>query len=57
MTAVFVVIGLMVAGMALIAIEVLVIPGVGLMGILGVGAMAGSAYVAYDQLGDTYGRE
>ena len=54
MTAVFLVVALMVAGMALLAVEVLVIPGFGLIGVLGIGSMIGSAYIAYDQLGDTY---
>jgi len=54
MTMVFLVIALMVAGMALLAVEILVIPGFGLIGVLGIASMIGSAYVAYDQLGDTY---
>ena len=54
MTAVFLVIALMVAGMALIAIEVLVIPGFGLIGVLGIASMVGSAYLAHVELGPTY---
>ena len=54
MTAVFLVVGLMVAGMALIAIEVLVIPGFSLPGILGIAAMIGSVWVANEELGSNY---
>lgn len=48
------VIGLMVAGLALIAIEVFVIPGFGVIGILGIGCVIGSAYLAYAQLATPY---
>jgi len=48
------VIGLMVAGLALIAIEVFVIPGFGVIGILGIGSVIGSAYLAYAQLQTPY---
>jgi len=49
-TAVFLVIGLMVAGLALLAIEVLIIPGFGVIGVLGGASMIGSVWVAYEQL-------
>jgi membrane-bound serine protease (ClpP class) len=48
------VIGLMVAGLALIAIEVFVIPGFGVIGILGIGCAIGSAYLAYAELETPY---
>jgi membrane-bound serine protease (ClpP class) len=43
-------VGLMVLGLALLAIELLVIPGFGVVGVLGIAAMVGSVWVAYDQL-------
>ena len=48
------VIGLMVAGLALIAIEVFVIPGFGVIGILGIGGVIGSGYLAYAELETPY---
>jgi membrane-bound serine protease (ClpP class) len=53
MTAVLV-IGLMVFGLALIAIEVFVIPGFGLIGVLGIAGVVGSAYLAYSELDTPY---
>jgi membrane-bound ClpP family serine protease len=47
------VIGLMVGGLALIAIEIFVIPGFGVIGVLGVAGVVGSAYLAYAQLSPT----
>ena len=44
------VVGLMVAGLILLAIEIFVIPGFGVIGALGIAAAIGSAYLAYDQL-------
>jgi membrane-bound serine protease (ClpP class) len=54
MTAALVVIGLMVMGLALIAIEVLVIPGFGLIGLLGAAAVLTGGYVAYGSLPPTF---
>lgn len=54
MTPIFLVIGLMVAGLALLAIEVLVIPGFGVIGVLGGASMIGSVWVAYEQVSPAY---
>ena len=48
------VIGLMIAGLGLIAIEVFVIPGFGVIGLLGIGAAVGSAYLAYAELSPAF---
>ncbi len=50
MTAVFVVVALMLLGMALIAVEVLVLPGFGFMGVLGTVSLLGAGYVALAEL-------
>jgi membrane-bound serine protease (ClpP class) len=42
-------------GFALLAIEVLVIPGVGLVGILGAGSLIAAIVVAWTKLGASYG--
>ena len=55
MIATLAVVGLMFLGVALLAVEVLLVPGVGLVGFLGLLGMAGSVWVAYAQLGATYG--
>lgn len=54
MTTALIVIALMVVGLILIAIEVLVIPGVGVIGILGGLAIIGSGYVAVTELSAAY---
>jgi len=54
MTPVFLVIGLMVAGLGLLAVEVLVIPGFGVIGVLGGASMIGSVWVAYEQVSPAY---
>lgn len=46
MTTALMAIGLMILGLALVAIEVLVIPGIGIIGFLGALAMLGSSYVS-----------
>lgn len=46
MTTALLAIGLMILGLALVAIEVLVIPGIGIIGFLGAIAMLGSSYVS-----------
>ncbi len=48
------VVGLMIAGLGLIAIEVFVIPGFGVIGLLGIGSAVGSAYIAYAELSPAY---
>ena len=48
------VVGLMVAGLILLAIEIFVIPGFGVIGALGIAAAIGSAYLAYAELSATY---
>ena len=48
------VIGLMVAGLILLAIEIFVLPGFGVVGVLGVGAAIGSTYLAYVELSPTF---
>ena len=48
------VVGLMVGGLVLIAIEIFVIPGFGVIGVLGIAACVGSAYLAYSQLSSTH---
>lgn len=54
MTAAMLVIGLMVLGLLLIVVEILVLPGVGLIGVLGVGGVIGSVVTAYSQLSPTF---
>lgn len=54
MTPIVLVIGLMVVGLALIVIEVLVIPGFGFIGVLGGVSMIGSVWVAYEQVSPAY---
>jgi membrane-bound ClpP family serine protease len=49
------VIALLVAGLVLLAIEVLVIPGVGLVGVLGGAAVLGAVALAWATLGIGYG--
>lgn len=46
MTTALLAIGLMIFGLALVAIEVLVIPGIGIVGFLGALAMLGSSYMS-----------
>lgn len=55
MTSVLLVILLLVAGLSLIAIEVLIIPGVGLVGVLGAAAVLGGGYIAFGVLGGGLG--
>lgn len=50
MTAVLIVISLMIAGLTLLAIEILVIPGFGVMGVTGILAIIASGYVAVAEL-------
>jgi membrane-bound serine protease (ClpP class) len=54
MTPIILVVGLMVLGLALIAIEVLVIPGFGVVGVMGGASMIGSVWVAYEQVSPAY---
>jgi len=54
MTELFV-IGLMVLGLGLLAAELLVIPGFGLIGILGIGGIVGAAVIAFTQLSTGWG--
>lgn len=54
MTSIILVVGLMVAGLALLAIEVLVIPGFGVIGVLGGASMISSVWVAYEYVSPTY---
>jgi membrane-bound serine protease (ClpP class) len=46
---------LMVVGLALLAIEILVIPGFGAVGLLGIASIAGGCALAWTQLGAAYG--
>ena len=55
MTLVLVVVGLMVLGLMLIAIEILVIPGFGLIGVLGGVAMLAACYLAFAYAGPAHG--
>lgn len=55
MMSVLLVIGLMVAGLGLLAVEILVIPGFGVVGILGLLGIAGSGYLAFERLTPAYG--
>ena len=50
MSAILIVVGLMIAGLLLIAIEVVVIPSFGLIGVLGGAAIVGSGYLAVTDL-------
>ena len=54
MTAALVVIGLMVAGLVLVAIEILAIPGFGVFGVLGALAAVGASYIAVTELPPTF---
>jgi membrane-bound serine protease (ClpP class) len=49
------VVGLMVLGLALLAAEILIIPGVGVIGLLGFGAGVGAVVLAFMQLGTLWG--
>ncbi len=51
MVVVLLVVALLVLGTILMAVEVLIIPGFGVVGVLGVGAMASACILAYLQLG------
>ena len=53
MNAVIMVLALMVIGLGLLVIEVLVIPGLGLVGMLGVAGVVASCVIAYTQLSTT----
>ena len=55
MTPVLLVIMLIVTGLALIAVEVLVIPGFGLIGLLGGAAILGGGWISYTQLSPQVG--
>ncbi|WP_438022840.1 NfeD family protein [Sorangium sp. So ce233] len=55
MTPALLVVALLVAGLALLAIEVLVIPGIGLVGLLGGAAVLGAVAVAWATLGAAHG--
>ncbi|WP_437284920.1 NfeD family protein [Sorangium sp. So ce406] len=55
MTPVLLVVALLVAGLVLLAIEVLVIPGIGLVGLLGGAAVLGAVAVAWATLGAAHG--
>ncbi|WP_437955018.1 NfeD family protein [Sorangium sp. So ce119] len=55
MTPVLLVVALLVVGLVLLAIEVLVIPGVGLVGLLGGAAVLGAVAVAWATLGAAHG--
>lgn len=54
MSAILVVVGLVMAGLLLLVIEVVVIPGFGVIGVLGGLAILGSGYVALTELGAAY---
>ncbi|WP_428264788.1 NfeD family protein [Haliangium sp.] len=54
MTAIVIVIGLMVVGLSLIALEVLVIPGFGVLGVLGIAAGIAAGYLAVTRLEPTH---
>ncbi|MCG8425530.1 MAG: hypothetical protein MJE77_47230 [Proteobacteria bacterium] len=54
MTAVIVVISLMVVGLCLLAIEILVVPGIGVIGVLGALSILGSGYAAVTELPPAY---
>jgi membrane-bound serine protease (ClpP class) len=49
------VLALMVLGFGLLAAEILVIPGFGLVGLLGIGAVVGAGVIAFSQLGTAAG--
>lgn len=49
------IITLILVGLVLIFAEILIIPGVGFAGILGLVSMGGSCYYAFDQMGTTAG--
>jgi membrane-bound serine protease (ClpP class) len=53
-TAILIVVGLIVAGLGLLAIEILVIPGFGLIGVLGGVAIVSSGWVAYAEISAGY---
>ncbi|WP_433927406.1 NfeD family protein [Sorangium cellulosum] len=55
MTPALLVVALLVAGLVLLAIEVLVIPGIGLVGLLGGAAVLGAVAVAWATLGAAHG--
>ena len=55
MSAVVITMALMVLGVALVAVEVLVIPGFGVIGALGIASVLGAAYVAMTEIGSSYG--
>lgn len=54
MSTILVVVGLVIAGLLLLVIEVVVIPGFGVIGVLGGLAILGSGYVALTELGAAY---
>jgi membrane-bound serine protease (ClpP class) len=54
MTSAFVVVALLVLGLGLIAVELLVLPGVGLIGLLGVAGLIGAFVLAYSELPPTF---
>lgn len=54
MTAIVGVIALMILGVALLAIEVLLVPGVGLVGLLGIAGIGGAVWIAYAYIGPAY---
>ena len=54
MTIVLIVIGLMVVGLGLLAVEVLVIPGFGVIGVAGIAGIVASGYVAVTELPAEY---
>ncbi|MBL4715896.1 MAG: hypothetical protein COC01_03825 [Bacteroidetes bacterium] len=49
------IVGLLLLGLALIIVEILVVPGTTLVGILGAILMAAGIYFAYTEYGSTYG--
>lgn len=55
MTIALIVVAMMAVGLILIAIEVLVIPGFGAVGVIGGSIMVGAVYVAYVYVGSTWG--
>lgn len=53
-TAILIVVGLMLVGVALLAIEVVILPGVGLVGLLGLAGVGAAIWVAYAMIGPAY---
>lgn len=53
-TAIFIVVGLMLVGVALLALEVVVLPGVGLIGAMGLVGVAAAVWAAYAMIGPAY---